>query len=294
MNYTFLGVDEVDNELKEVEQTVPFLFFNPKAALVYQLNVSNVFYLNYGVSNREPVRRDFRESTPANRPLPEMLNNVEFGLNGKMDKIQYSVNTYWMYYKNQLILTGQINDVGGYTRTNVPESYRLGIELNGNYELNSNLSLSASLSLSENKISEFVEYIDDYDMGGQSQITHTNTDLAFSPNFISHLGLRYQPVSNLNLLWETKYISRQFLDNTSSIERSIAPYTYSNFTVDYSIPSKYGKKVLVGLKINNVFSTMYSNNGYTFSYIYGSQLITENFLYPQAGRNFMLRCLLEF
>ena len=294
IQYSFLGIDEVNNEIKEIEQTVPFLFFNPKAALVYQMNISNLLYLNYGISNREPVRRDFRESTPANRPLHEQLQNMELGLNGKTKKWNYSANAYWMYYKNQLILTGQINDVGGYTRTNVPESYRLGIEMNSSYQLHKQVDFMASVSFSENKIAEFVEYLDDYDVGGQAQIIHQNTDLAFSPQMVSNLGIHFRPIQNVQIRWSTKYISRQFLDNTSSVNKSINPYSYSNLTLDYSLKSKYCKNIMLGLRINNLFNTMYSNNGYTFSYIYGGQRTTENFLYPQAGRNFMLRCLLEF
>ena len=107
------------------------------------------------------------------------MQNIELGFSGRSRKYQYSINTYYMKYKNQLILTGQINDVGGYTRTNVDQSYRLGIEMNGSYAVSKSFSINGSLTLSENKVEEFIEYIDDYDNGGQLQIIHSNSDLAF-------------------------------------------------------------------------------------------------------------------
>ena len=297
IDYSFLGLDQVNGIIKDVEQQVSFDFFNPKFSMSYQLNSNQSFFASYGIANREPVRRDFRESTLASRPKHETMRDLEVGYNLLREKFALSTNVYWMDYTNQLALTGKINDVGGYTRTNVADSYRAGIELNGNYKIIKGLRLNASISLSHNKIKQFDEYVDEYldnePYYQQQVISHTNTDLAFSPNIVANGGFTYIPISGLSIDWMTKYVGRQYLDNTSNVNRSINPFTFSNLIVSYTITDLFFKEITFGLQVNNIFNAMYSNNGYTFSYIYGGQTTTENFYYPQAGRSFMGRVLIK-
>ena len=297
IDYSFIGFDDVSGDIKNVEQQVSFDFFNPKVSASYQLNSNHSFFASYGIANREPVRRDFRESTPSSRPKHETMRDLEIGYNFLREKFALSTNVYWMDYTNQLALTGKINDVGGYTRTNVADSYRAGIELNGNYKVIKGLRLNASVSLSQNKIKQFDEYVDEYldnePYYQQQVISHTNTDLAFSPNIVANGGFTYIPITGLSIDWMTKYVGRQYLDNTSNVNRSINPFTFSNLIVSYTINDLFFKEITFGLQVNNMFNAMYSNNGYTFSYIYGGQTTTENFYYPQAGRNFMGRVLIK-
>jgi iron complex outermembrane receptor protein len=199
-----------------------------------------------------------------------------------------------MDYTNQLILTGQINEVGGYTRTNVKDSYRAGIEVSGSARLRSYISVQGALTLSANKIASFTEFIDDYDNGGQAQILHEGADLAFSPSIIGNAGFKLVPVENLTIQWMSKYVGRQFLDNTSNKARSLNPFTFSNVSFNYQLKTTWTKQLLFGLQLNNIFNAMYENNGYTFSYIYGGETVTENFYYPQAGFNLMGRILIGF
>ena len=197
-------------------------------------------------------------------------------------------------YKNQLVLTGQINDVGAYNRTNVPVSYRRGIELEGVYQINDKIHVGANLNLSTNKLPEFTEYVDDYDNGGQAQIIHSNTDIAFSPNIIVGGNLTYKPIKNLDISLLPKHVGKQYLDNTQNESRKIDAYTIAHFRVNYTIENFIGKELNVGLLINNITNLMYENNGYTFSYIAGGATTTENFYYPQAGRNFLINLSLKF
>ena len=147
--------------------------------------------------------------------------------------------------------------------------------------------------LSQNKILNFVEFVDVYLDNApyytQIQIEHGTTDLAFSPNFIQTLGLQYAPLARLSLLLQSKYVSRQFLDNTSDVKRSLDPFTFTNFICNYKIKQNFAKQMEIGLLVNNLFNALYANNGYTFSYQYGGQTTTENFYYPQAGRHFLLK-----
>jgi len=300
INYSFLGIDQVSGVLKDVQQTVTFDFFNPKAQISYVLSEGQYnqnVHVSYGLGHREPVRKDFRESTPTSRPKAEVMRDLELGyvLSGK--KLNFITNIYFMDYTNQLILTGQINDVGSYTRTNVKDSYRAGIEFSGRYRILSVLSADAGITLSRNKIKQFDEYVDVYldtdPYYTQQVIEHKNTDLAFSPTLNAFAGLNYS-YKGLNLGWTTKYVGRQFLDNTSDVNRSINPFTFSNLLASYTLELKALKEITFGLQVNNIFNTLYENNGYTFSYIYAGQMTTENFYYPQAGRNFMVRILVKF
>ena len=293
INYSFLGIDDVNGAFEEITQNVSYSFFNPKVGALYQLNNKNKFYGSLSIGNREPVRTDLRESSPESRPVHETLFNVEVGHQLKMKKFLLNSNLYMMEYKNQLVLTGQINDVGAYNRTNVPVSYRRGIELEGVYQINDKIHVGGNLNLSTNKLPEFTEYIDDYDNGGQAQIIHSNTDIAFSPNIIVGGNLTYKPIKNLDISLLPKHVGKQYLDNTQNESRKIDAYTIAHFRVNYTIENFIGKELNVGLLINNITNLMYENNGYTFSYIAGGATTTENFYYPQAGRNFLINLSLK-
>ncbi|UKN03576.1 TonB-dependent receptor [Paracrocinitomix mangrovi] len=293
IDYQFEGVDESYGEIISLDQKVNYLFLNPKAGLMYDLNDKHNFYASYAMANREPTRGDFVESPPSQQPNPEQLHNIETGYRMKLKKAYLNANLYYMHYIDQLILTGQVNDVGSYTRTNVSRSYRAGLEIEGGVYLMKNLSLSGNFTYSMNKIPNFTEYVDDYDNGGQIEIQHTNTDLAFSPNMIASLGLDYEPIKNLHLTVLGKYVDDQYLDNTSNENRMIPSYFISNFRVDYTIKDKFFKEIVLGVAINNFTNTLYANNGYTWGYYYGGEYIQENFYYPQAGINWLGRVMLK-
>lgn len=297
VNYSFLGIDDVSGQLLDLKQNVQFNFFNPKVGVNYSINSRQFISATFGIANREPVRKDFRESTAENRPKAENMRDLEIGYAYNYKKLAINTNIYWMNYTNQLILTGQINDVGGYTRTNALESYRVGIELAGRYKIIPSLALSGAFTLSQNKIKQFNEYLDEYlddePYYTQQLIDHENTNLAFSPTIVTNAGLTFKPLKNLSIDWITKYVGRQYLDNTSNDNRSINPFSFSNLTLSYKIENKFFEEITFGLLVNNIFNALYSNNGYTYSYLYDGQTTTENFYYPQAGRNLMFRILMK-
>ena len=294
IDYSFLGFDEVDGAIVSLNQKAAYDFFNPKFGVMYDLSSKHNIYASFAMGNREPTRGDFVESTPASRPLPEQLQNVEVGYRMKSKNVFLNANYYLMNYKNQLILTGQVNDVGAYIRDNVAKSYRMGIELEAGAKLGKMFSLAGNITLSQNKIPTFIEYIDDYDNGGQIEIEHTNADLAFSPNVISSLAVSFEPIKNLALTWTNKYVGSQYLDNTANENRKIAAYFVSNARVDYTIETKVIKEIVIGFAANNIFNQLYANNGYTYGWYAGGEYARENFLYPQAGINFLGRLTLNF
>lgn len=199
-----------------------------------------------------------------------------------------------MHYHNQLVLTGKINDVGAYTRTNIPTSYRAGIELQGKAKITHWVSVAANLTLSQNKIKDFTEYIDDYDNGGQQTKFYPKTDISFSPSVIAGGSINFIPVKNGEISFINKYVGRQYLDNTSQRSRSLNPYCLQDIRLSYLLEKKIFKETNIIVQLNNVFNKKYEPNGYSFSYIYGGSLTTENYYFPMAGFNFMLGVNLKF
>lgn len=288
IQYSFTGKDSVGAPLPS---DTSFLFFNPKAGLNYAINNSNNVYAYFGMANKEPNRDDFVNSTSGSRPSPESLIDIEFGWNYAGSKIAASVNFYDMIYKDQLVLTGKVNDVGSYTRENVASSYRRGVEITLGYNVVSHLNLTGNLTLSENKITEFHEFIDDYDNGGQLENTYNNTDISFSPSVIS-AGIISWNAPKYTLSLTSKYVGSQFLDNTMQASRMIDAYFLLNFGASWtpikSEPNDNNKLggLTLGLQVNNLLNKMYSANGYTYGYVYGG-MNRYNYYYPQAGINVM-------
>ena len=158
------------------------------------------------------------------QPLAEILHDAEIGIERKTTTYFYGITGYYMHYHNQLVLTGKINDVGSYTRTNTPSSYRLGIELEGRIKITNWLNVDANFTFSKNKIKNFTEYVDDYDIGNQKSFVYHATDISFSPNHIGSAALNFIPLKNSEISLISKYVDRQYLDNTSNKSRSLRPY----------------------------------------------------------------------
>lgn len=268
----------------EIERT--FNFFNPKMGLTYQ--TKNIFYYtSVAVANKEPNRDDF-EASATEQPRREQLIDWEAGFEFKKPKYAINANVYYMDYKDQLVLTGKINDVGAYTRVNVPKSYRTGLELQVKYAFNKYFNSSYNITFSQNKIEEFTEYIDDYDQFTQVAIPHKNTNIALSPSLTTNRTFNWKPNDKLSFFWTSKYTSRQFLDNTQNNDRILDAFFINDINAHWTILNKTKFTMLLQLYANNVLDVQYAPNGYTFSYIYDRTLTTSNNFYPMAGRNYWI------
>jgi len=261
-------------------------FINPKVGLTYTHRDWEA-YFSWSMASHEPNRDDF-EAGLNQQPRPEMLHDFELSLQKKDPLYSWAVTGYYMLYHDQLVLTGKINDVGGYTRTNIPRSYRLGIELQGSIHPSPWLSADANLALSRNKVFDYTEYDDDYDNGGQVSHTYKTSDISFSPAVVGAATLNFMPVKYLTLSLPAKYVSKIYLDNAQQETRKLDGYYIQHFRAAYTLMHRLGKETDVIFQLNNVFNKRYTANGYTYSYVYGGQLVTENFVFPMAGTNFML------
>lgn len=277
----------------DIVQHNKYNFFNPKLGVSYALNDQSRLYVSYAIAHKEPNRDDF-EANIKDVPEPEQLGDLEIGFDKSGSNYHFHANIYYMNYKNQLVLTGKINDVGAYTRTNIPESYRLGLELNSNIQFAKIFRLSANAAFSRNRIKNFTEYIDNYDNGKQKVIPYNETTISFSPAVIGGASISVVLAKDLSLELTGKYVSRRYLDNTSNKNRSLDPYFVNGFQAHYSWKPGWISAINFNLLINNIFNVKYLTNGYTYSYISDGEMHTENAYFPQAGTNFLFGISIDF
>lgn len=296
VSYDFVGFDT--SLVVPAPLNATFNFVNPKVGLSYLLAQNTTVYASYGIANKEPNRNDFTESSRLSRPKSEKLMDLEVGLTHRFNKTSIGINFYDMQYQNQLVLNGQVNDVGAYNRVNVDFSYRRGIELEINSNIHRMFSINGNLTLSKNKINNFSEYIDSSDVNytvyTQYQKNYKETDISFSPNIIAGVGLVFKPFKNFELALLNKYVGKQYLDNTSDNERAINPYFVNDLRLNYTLHTKLVKDITIMAMIYNLSNTIYETNGYNYSYYLGDRLYKDNYLAPAAPTNFMVGLNLKF
>lgn len=268
-----------------------FDFFNPKAGITYDLGAQDHLYLSYARASREPNRNDYENGNPR----PEFLNDFEAGWRHRGEKAVYSANVYYMRYKDQLVLTGELNDVGAPLRANVGDSYRLGLELDAQFTLSEQLLWQPNLALSTNRNVDFVFQRDGVlqDLG--------NTEIAYSPSVIAGSILTYSPAANFQASLLTKYVGEQFMGNIDAEASKLDAYSQTDLNVQYQVALNgfADSLVLTGL-INNIFDAKYVSNGYFFTYDDtwsnpGNVTTIEGAgYYPQAGINFLLGATINF
>ncbi len=292
VGYTFMGYDTSLINTQELKAS--YGFFNPKIGLNYLITKNTNVYASYAIANKEPNRDDFVQSTVKSRPKSEQLNDLEIGITHRLKYVSLALNYYDMQYKNQLVLNGQINDVGAYNRVNVASSYRRGVEFELNANITKFITFNGNVTLSQNKVKEYSEFIDNYDTYGQDTVKHTNTDISFSPNVIAAANLIFKPIKNLEIGFLNKYVGKQYLDNTSDNARSIHDYLVSDLRINYTIHTSLVKEINLIAVVYNISNTKYETNGYNYSFVSGNTLYKQNYLAPSAPTHFMVGLNLKF
>ena len=271
------------------------IFFNPKLGLTYYINDNSNVYASLAIGNKEPNRNDYTESTPDSRPKHENLKNLEMGYRTALNNFSAGINGYAMIYRNQLVITGELNDVGAQTRKNVPDSYRIGIEFDGSWQIFKDLRWTGTATLSRNKIKNYTEFIYDFsDNSTVRTLNYQDTDISFSPSFIASSEIGYQMFRNTEIALSSKYVSRQYLDNTSNDSRKLSPFFVNDLRVRYNSSFFKVKDLGITVAVNNIFNTLYENNGYTYSGLSDGTIFRGNGYYPQATRNFLAAVSLKF
>lgn len=310
LDYSFEGIDEDGSPLS---QDVNFNFFNPKAGLTFEFDPTSKAYAYFGVANKEPNRNDFVDNPPTQQPQHETLYDWELGYRKTLNNAVVNLNAFYMLYDNQLVLTGELNDVGAYIRTNVDRSYRMGIEADVRWNIANAWDWNVNLAVSRHRIAAHTEYLDDYGADfnylGQRTLEHENTPLPLSPDVLIGSELTHQlfakyPQFNknnqLNASWLARWVGKQYVDNAQA--RSIQPYMTNDFRLTYArkFSGRGGqrkgifKQADVNILVRNIFNVLYEPNAWSYRYYYDGSLSQDVGLYPQAGTNFLVSVNLSF
>lgn len=291
VNYRFLGFNDA---LEPVDQQVSLSFFNPKAGISWNPNSNHRIFASWSVAHREPVRDDYTQSSISSRPKPEKMNDFELGYRYQANRWKWGLTLYHMQYRDALILTGQINDVGAYNRVNIPESFRQGAEIEFAWQIQSKLELQGNVALSRNMLPSFTEYVTDWDTGTQYAKQFSNTPIAFSPAVVSGATISWQALPFLRIDWIHKYVGKQYLDNTGSQNRMLEAFYITDLRLATQWKLSSSRSLELSAQLSNLGNTLYAPNGYTYSGVIAGQRYDYNFLYPQARRNAMVMLRMQF
>ncbi|NAY91981.1 TonB-dependent receptor [Muricauda sp. JGD-17] len=268
-----------------------FNFFNPKAGVTFDLNRNNNLYFSYARANREPNRNDYENGNPK----PERLNDFELGWRYVSPDFQVNTNVYYMRYKDQLVLTGELNDVGAPLRANVGDSYRLGLEVDANVDLGDKWSIRSNIALSDNKNIDFV-----FQRDGELQ-NLGDTRIAYSPQVVAGNILSFQPNQKLQLSLLSKFVGKQYMGNIDSEVSVLDSYSQTDFNVQYELQTNsFIKSIVLSGLVNNIFDADIVSNGYFFTFDDdftnpGTVTTIEGAgFYPQAGINFLVGATFNF
>ncbi len=269
---------------------VNYFFVNPKVGLSYQTKYLQGF-ASYSVGQKEPNRNDFENRRDIAQP--EFLHDIEIGNTWTYKKIQYTNTLFGMYYKNQLVLDGSIDDVGNYLRQNISQSYRMGIENEFVFTILPHLQLTGNFTWSSNKIVSYEDKIFDYDANDYQRKRYTHTNLSFSPSLIGAYQISYTPIKNVSLFIKGKYVGQQYLDNTSDDTKSLSAYYVQDLAVRLIWQKKKQYLTIEG-GVNNVLNRLYEANGYVYAYYSGRNLSSHNYYFPMIGVNYFIKTSVHF
>jgi len=302
VNYKLKGID---SDLYNLDQDHDWTFFNPKFGFTYSLNASNQIYSSFSVAHREPARSDLKDALKGTDnfvPKPETLYDYELGYKLSSTTLAFNANLYYMRYKDQLVLTGELTDVGYAVMANVPNSYRAGIELSLGVKPADWMSIELNTTLSKNVIKNYTNYLDVYDNStdwtplAQEKEEFGETTISFSPSVIGYGKVSFIPFDNCTFSWISKYVGKQYIDNTQSSERMLDAYWVNNLSVGYKLALKGTKSVLLQCMVNNILNESYISNAWIYraKFADSSPDYIEDGYYPQATSNFLVRLGIEF
>lgn len=297
IHYTIKGSDDKAGDQVDVHKN--WNFFNPKAGLNFQKGGHNAF-VSFSTANREPNRDNFTEAGANERPVHETLYDYEAGYSFGNTRFRVGANLYFMDYNNQLILTGKISDIGEALTSNIKDSYRMGIELTGGVEITHWLDWSGNVTFSRNKIKNFTESLPNMDenwetIPGKKEVQNYigTTSIAFSPDVIANSLFNFS-FKNFSAGFNSQFVGRQYIDNTSDKGRSISPYFVNNLRVGYVFKPQFMKEIGLDVTINNIFNEKYETSAWVYSAMIAGERYQEDGYFTQAGTNAMARVTFKF
>lgn len=270
VNYSGDGTEEGNFIFNFKDQMT---FFNPKVGMSYRTGKGGNVYASYAMANREPNRKDYLNAVGGETPRPEQLQDIELGYEGSVNNFSWSANAYYMYYTDQLVLTGELDNVGYPIRENVGESYRMGIELSSAWKVSNLLTIRENLTLSRNQNLNYVVSV-----GDSSTQNLGNTPIAYSPSIIANVTFEFN-VSDFKLELIPRYVGKQYLSNTGDVSLTLPSYFITDARLSFTRDVAGVGNVRAYVMANNLLSQEYASNGY----VYG----TSVWFYPQAPLNYL-------
>lgn len=281
-----------------------FDFFNPKVGLIYDFNKHNTAYASFSVAQKEPTRNNYTDGLFTVHPKAEKLFDWEAGYTFSSDRFTAGVNFYYMKYKDQLVLNGKLNEIGEAMAENVPDSYRMGVELQAGVKITEWLRWDLNGTFSHNRIKDYVGYVSNYeastwnDLYTQTAVEKGNTTIAMSPSFIGNSVIAFN-LKGFSAQFTSQYVSRQYLDNFENKEDSLDPYFVSHLNLAYTFKLPHVKAITVGCTVYNIFNEKYENNGYSQTCALVSadgsyKLSSDPRFYPMAGTNVLAHLTFSF
>lgn len=292
--------DAESGTMRDITQRHKFPFFNPKLGVTYKPSRNHNVYASFSIANREPNRNNYTDAGKDEQPTSERLYDTEIGYQFLSKKFSAGANLYYMKYKDQLILTGKISDIGEALTTNIPDSYRAGVEIIAGWKLSDNFKWDGNLTLSQNKILKFTErdvdvYDEDWNWTGTQDNYLGTTDISYSPSVIANSIFTFN-YKSFEAGLHSSYVGKQYFDNTSDNARAIDAYFVNNLSVKYTLPfKKYLQAVDFQFLVNNLFNAEYESNAYTWYSCYvGGERNNELRYFSQAGTNFLASLTFRF
>ena len=256
-----------ENALQRLSIDETFNFFNPKAGLTWQIDRSNRIYGSFGIAHKEPTRNNYTDGKLNEHPKAERLTDYELGYTFSNGTFSAGANLYYMDYKDQLVLTGELNEIGEPLTANIPKSYRAGVELTAAIRLDCGFRWNANATFSHNRIKDFTEILYDDDTYEKWEIHHNDTPIAFSPDIIVNNTLSYE-WRGIEASLQSQYVGKQYMSNAGQEEHSLDAYFVSNLRLAYTFRLPRTKSITIGATIYNIFDEEYESNGYAGSGYY--------------------------
>jgi iron complex outermembrane receptor protein len=297
VSYKLSGADD---DLKDISQQHSFGFFNPKVGVFLSITPNQDAWLSFSVANREPTRSDFKEASGDTDATPESetLYDTELGYKLRKERSSFAINLYGMFYSDQLVPTGELSDVGYSIMTNVDRSYRIGSEFSAGYRPSEFMDWNLNLTLSRNKILNYTEFYTDYNTTDWSEAYKSKNlgtvDIAYSPSVIVTNEFTFRLLKSLDLNLISKYVDKQYFDNTMNESRSIDPYLLNNIRLDFTPAVRHTENFELQLLVTNIFNEKYENNAYGGNWYEDGLEKTWAYYFPQAGTAFLARVSVRF
>lgn len=294
-------IEGTDANNRDVTQDHEFLFFNPKAGINFEPIDGHRAFFSFARANREPNRNNYTDAPAERQPVQETLHDFEAGYSLSTGKMYAGLTLYFMDYKDQLVLTGQINEVGYPVMTNIENSYRAGTEIEFRIKPVRQLDWNMNLTLSRNQIESFTNYIDNWSYWDDPDLEPYQIEeeigkstLAFSPSIIASSQLTYTPFEELRISLASKYVGKQYVDNTANENFKLDPYFVNDLRISYSIRPNWVEEIKLSMLLVNLLNERYETNAWLYRYYYGGSEYSLDGYYPQAGRHVMFGVGISF